>query len=317
MPIEIEAESHQTLFFGQQGASQSFTASGSYGDDALEVETLITANGQRFFSRTGGPAEPVFASALARGDGTYGVGASGIAGYSGNEVASARIDFSFANPINQAISFTQQVRIEPLEALAWVLTSGSGEEFGPIVVSASVSETFVRVRADGTREAPERVFDYSLELRKNEQTGQFERRFSDDLLFELQVMGSNDFILGREFVDTTVNGNSIFGARIDGFEQTFDLIELDVDEQIELSFEARVLVARTAETGGPAFAGDPFSVTIDTPAFVFDTSPVASPVPEPGRYAMLAAGLALLVLARCRHRPKASLWGREDLAFDH
>ena len=246
MPIEIEAESHQTLFFGQQGASQSFTASGSYGDDALEVETLITANGQRFFSRTGGPAEPVFASALARGDGTYGVGASGIAGYSGNEVASARIDFSFANPINQAISFTQQVRIEPLEALAWVLTSGSGEEFGPIVVSASVSETFVRVRADGTREAPERVFDYSLELRKNEQTGQFERRFSDDLLFELQVMGSNDFILGREFVDTTVNGNSIFGARIDGFEQG-----PETRTEIELALEAQVGEGGRIEASGP------------------------------------------------------------------
>ena len=294
--IVLEAHAHQTLFFGQVGPTQTETVSGSLGDDSLEAEALVTSDGLRFFTRTGGPTEPVFSSALARGDAFYGVGASGITGLLSNDFAEASISFSFENPLEIPVGFSHSIRVEPVEALAWVLSSfGGTQEFGPISVVTRLSESFVQIAADGTRGPEFNVFDLDLTVRRNEQTRRFERQFSDDwrTLFG-QVDDKGDFLVNVELVDEEVNGNRIFGARIDPFDVDWFVTNLQPGERVELSFQAQAIVNRLAETGGQAFVGDPFSLAPSvTDSFRFNFEPLATTVPVPPTGILLISVLLL------------------------
>lgn len=293
--VSVEAHSHQTRFFGLESPTQTIGASGTLGDPSVAAETLVTSDGLRFFTRTAGPPEPVFSSALARGDSFYGVGASGITGMSTNDVAEARVSYTFQNPIGTQIDLSSVVHVEPIEVLAWVLSSSGGtQEFGPISVLARLKQTYTVIHADGTRDAEFDVYDMSLSVRRNDATGRFERIFSDDfsILFG-EVNAAGEFLVNAPAVDEIVNGNRVFGSRIDPFDVEWFVTTLEPGESVELNFLAQAMVNRQAETGGQAFIGDPFS--LDFPSTPNLSVAYAPTIPLPPSGPMFLAALALVL----------------------
>jgi hypothetical protein len=271
------------------------TAPAALGDRNIVVESLLPIpGGERFYTRTTGPTEP-FASAMVRGDGSYGVGASGLPGQGHLFEADAGISVTVTNTGPGSLRVSEEYRIEPIEVLVSHLEGTlAGTDFARVFAE----QIFVHVFADGTRTVPQVLFDYGLTLHRNSSLpgGPLDLIFSEDLGAALQVQdAAGNFILGSEIVrDSNVLGEiDVFGVRIDAFDDRRFIGTLLPGESFEITFSAVATLLTAAEFGGQAQIGDPFSVPASGPTRTF----IFTEVPEPSLVALLLVGALLLARA--------------------
>jgi len=315
--VTITARHYQQVCFGSNcpvDQEDLQTATGMSTDPTVEVETLGTLNGIRFFTRTTGPSEPVFASALARADGFYGVGVSGITGLGVDSLAHTKFEFSVTNSDTVPRDLVQTLGVEPINVAAWLLGIQGQGEFGPLV-QAELRAEVTRILADGTEAETIEAYEYLVRLERDPDLGNlFNTIFSDDLGEVLQRTDENgNFVVGSEifriFVDQDGNpvspdlGNEILGVHVDAFEDTRQLMTLLPGETAEVAVFANARVNRQAEQGGEAFIGDPFTVSMGTPGestglLAAENSFELRPVPEPSIPLLQLSALVTLAVAR-------------------
>lgn len=313
--VTIKASHSQRICFTNGSCpidqSDMQSATGLSTDPTVEVETLATLSsneGSRFFTRTGGPSEPIFVSALARADGFYGVGASGTTGLAIFSIAQAKFEFSVTNTDSVERDLIQTLGIEPIRLASWVGGGAPGQgEFGARP-HAEIFARVTRILADGTEAETFEPYSYRVGLDRDPDLGNlFNVFFSDDLAEVLRrqdeagnpLVGSEIF---RIFVDENGNpatppfANEILGVEIDAFTDQQVLITLQPEEVARIEVFGVAVVARDFEQGGEAFIGDPFSLDLGTPGtstglFEGGAAFELRPVPEPGTAFLLASAL--------------------------